>query len=78
MSIKVNIREAKTNLSKLLAQVANGEEVIISKAGKPIAKLVSITEKPKNRFPGSAKGKVVIENDFDALLPDDVLKTFEE
>lgn len=78
MSKTVNIHEAKTNLSKLLARVANGEEVIISKAGKPIAKLVSIEEKPKTRSPGSAKGKVVIEDDFDAPLPDDVLKTFEE
>ena len=78
MSKTVNIHEAKTNLSKLLARVANGEEVIISKAGKPIAKLVSISEKPKNRFPGSAKGKIVIEDDFDAPLPDEVLRTFEE
>ena len=78
MSKTVNIHEAKTNLSKLLTCVANGEEIIISKAGKPIAKLVSITVKPKNRFLGSAKGKVIIENDFDAPLQDDVLKTFEE
>jgi prevent-host-death family protein len=78
MSKTVNIHEAKTNLSKLLARVANGEEVIISKAGKPIAKLVSIEEKLKTRSPGSAKAKVVIEDDFDAPLPDDVLKTFEE
>ena len=78
MSKTVNIHEAKTNLSKLLARVANGEEVIISKAGKPIAKLVSITEKPKKRSPGSGKGKVVMQNDFDAPLPDDVLKAFEE
>ena len=78
MSKTVNIHEAKTNLSKLLARVANGEEVIISKAGKPIAKLVSIEEKLKTRSPGSAIAKVVIEDDFDAPLPDDVLKTFEE
>ena len=77
MSIKVNIHEAKTNLSKLLARVVNGEEVIITRAGKPVAKLVSIAKKPKKRLPGSAKGKVIIGKNFDALLPDDVLKAFE-
>ena len=78
MSKTVNIHEAKTNLSKLLARVANGEEVIISKAGKPVAKLVSIARKPKKRLPGSAKGKVVIGKNFDAPLPKDLLKAFEK
>ncbi len=78
MSMTVNIHEAKTHLSKLLVQVANGEEVIISKAGKPIARLVPITEKPKKRTPGSAKGKVIIEKNFDAPLPKHILKAFEK
>jgi prevent-host-death family protein len=78
MSIKVNIHEAKTNLSKLLTRVAKGEEVIISKAGKPVAKLVSITKKSKKRLPGSAKGKVIIEKNFYAPLPKDLLKVFEK
>lgn len=76
--MKVNIHEAKTHLSKLLARVGNGEEVIISKAGKPIAKLVPIADKTKKRVPGSAKGKVIIEKNFDAPLPKHILKAFEK
>ena len=76
--MKVNIHEAKTHLSKLLARVGNGEEVIISKAGKPIAKLVPIADKTKKRVPGSAKGKVIMEKNFDAPLPKHILKTFEK
>ena len=76
--MKVNIHEAKTHLSKLLARVGNGEEVIISKAGKPIAKIVPIADKPKKRIPGSAKRKVVTEKNFDAPLPKHILKAFEK
>jgi len=72
----VNIHDAKTNLSRLLVRVANGEEVIISKADKPIAKIVPIAGKPKKRMPGSAKGKVVIKRSFDAPLPKHILKVF--
>jgi len=77
MSLTVNIHEAKTNFSKLLARVIVGEEVIIAKAGKPIARLVPIAEKPARRVPGSAAGKIVIAPDFDAPLPDDILAEFE-
>ena len=76
--MKVNIHEAKTHLSKLLARVGNGEEVIISKAGKPIAKLVPIADKTKKRVPGSAKGKVIMEKNFDAPLPKYIQKAFEK
>ena len=75
---RLNIHEAKTHLSKLLARVGNGEEVIISKAGKPIAKLVPIADKTKKRVPGSAKGKVIMEKNFDAPLPKHILKAFEK
>jgi prevent-host-death family protein len=74
MAKKVNIHEAKTHFSRILTQVGNGEEVIISKSGKPIARLVPITEKLPQRTPGSAKGKVILEKDFDAPLPDSILK----
>ena len=77
MSFKVNIHEAKTHFSRILTRVGNGEEVIISKAGKPIARLVPITEKPAQRTPGKAKGKIVLEKDFDAPLPDFIIKGFE-
>jgi prevent-host-death family protein len=66
----VNIHEAKTNLSKLLARVKSGERIIIAKAGKPVAILSPIDEVPANRIPGIDTGKVVIANDFDAPLPE--------
>jgi len=78
MAMKVNIHEAKTHFSRILARVGNGEEVIISKSGKPIARLVPIGEKLTQRVPGSAKGKVVLKKDFDAPLPKSILKGFEE
>ena len=78
MALQVNIHEAKTNFSKLLARVSAGEEVIIARAGKPIARLVPITERPQKRVPGSAKGRVFISPDFDAPLPESVLEAFEK
>ncbi|RLE31997.1 type II toxin-antitoxin system Phd/YefM family antitoxin [Candidatus Acetothermia bacterium] len=78
MALQVNIHEAKTHLSKLLARVSAGEEVIIARAGKPIARLVPVTERPQKRVPGSAKGKVFISPDFDAPLPESVLEAFEK
>jgi len=56
MTKTINIHEAKTNLSKLIVRVSNGDEIIICKAGNPVAKLVPITTKKKKRVPGSAKG----------------------
>ena len=70
----VNVHEAKTNLSKLLARVSLGEEVVIAKAGKPVAKLVPINEKPPDRVPGSAKGKVWMAPDFDQTSDDSKLE----
>jgi prevent-host-death family protein len=78
MALKVNIHEAKTNFSKLLVRVSAGEEVIIAKAGKPIARLVPIMERSPRRAPGSAKGEVTISPDFDAPLPEAVLEAFEK
>ena len=77
MPVQVNIHEAKTHLSKLLVRVREGEEVIIAKAGKPIARLVPMREKPLRRTPGSAKGKVLIAPDFDEPLPESILEVFE-
>jgi prevent-host-death family protein len=64
--IEVNIHEAKTNLSRLLAQVEAGEEVIIARSGEPVAKLIAVAKPAKNRVLGQYKGKVVIADDFDA------------
>lgn len=61
----VNIHEAKTNLSKLIEKTLKGEEVIIAKAGKPVAKLSVYKEKLKPRKPGLWKGKVWVSPDFD-------------
>ncbi len=73
----VNIHDAKTHLSRLLEAVAAGEEIVIAKSGKPVARLVPLEgdEKPKRQF-GRLKGKIWISDDFDDPLPSDVLKDF--
>lgn len=72
-----NIHEAKTQFSKLIESAINGEETIIAKSGKPVAKLVPISsEKPKRQL-GVLKGKIKIADDFDAPLPSDIVNTFE-
>ena len=67
---QVNIHEAKTNLSKLIEKVLHGEDVIIKKSNKPIVKLVMIDELKNRRKLGSAKGQVIIADDFDEPLED--------
>lgn len=69
----VNIHDAKTHFSKLIERVLLGEEVVIAKAGKPVAKLVPITPDVTDRRPGSARGAFVAPPDFDEPLPDEVL-----
>jgi len=78
MVAQVNVHEAKTHFSRLLARVKNGEEIIIAKAGKPVARLVPIAEKLPRRAPGSARGTVVIGDDFDAPLPESILHAFDQ
>ena len=73
----VNIHEAKTHLSRLLTRVMGGEEIVIAKSGKPVARLVPFNEKPTERTPGTAAGDIVISSDFDAPLPDELLEDFE-
>lgn len=75
-TMTVNVHEAKTHFSKLLARVSAGEEIVIAKAGKPVARLVPVNEKPLDRVPGSAKGKVWMAPDFDAPLPDEIVDLF--
>ncbi len=76
--MEVNIHEAKTHLSKLLERVALGEEVVIAKAGKPIAKLVALNNQPKTRILGSAKGEFVVPDDFNDPLPKEIEDSFYE
>lgn len=72
----VNIHEAKTNLSKLIAFLEKGEEVVIAKAGNPVAKLVSYIPSKKKRMPNCLKDKVVFYEDFDSSN-DEVAMLFE-
>jgi prevent-host-death family protein len=73
---EVNVHEAKTHLSRLLQRVASGEEIVIARAGKPIARLVSVERRPQ-RLIGQDDGLFEIPEDFDAPLPDEVLAFFQ-
>lgn len=73
----VNIHEAKTHLSRLLNRVEHGDEIVIARAGRPVARLVPISTTAPMRVLGGARGGVWIAEDFDAPLPDDVLADFE-
>jgi prevent-host-death family protein len=68
MPAVVNVREAKAHLSKLLERVSNGDQIIIARAGKPVALLSPYTEQSARRVPGVDAGKIVIAPDFDAPL----------
>ena len=72
----VNVHAAKTHLSKLLERVRAGEEVIIAKAGEPIARLIPFA-RPGKRTLGIDAGRGFIAADFDAPLPDDIVDDFE-
>lgn len=74
---QVNIHEAKTNLSRLIEEVQRGEEIVIAKAGTPVARLVSLAVTPEPRRPGRLKGKIHVADDFDAPLPEEILALFE-
>lgn len=76
MALTVDVQEAKTQLDESLSRVSMGEEVIIAEAGKSVARLVSAVERPAERVPGTAKGKIVIAPDFDAPLPPEILEAF--
>lgn len=70
----VDIHQAKIHLSRLLDEMADGEEVVIARNGRPVARLVAISEAP--RRPGSLKGKIRIAEDFDAPLPEELASAF--
>jgi prevent-host-death family protein len=73
----VNIHEAKTHLSRLIERIAQGEEIIIAKAGKPVARLVGYAENRAPRVGGQWKGLVHIRDDFDAPLPPEMNSGFQ-
>ncbi|HEX2414034.1 MAG TPA: type II toxin-antitoxin system prevent-host-death family antitoxin [Thermoleophilaceae bacterium] len=62
---QVNVHEAKTQLSRLLQSVEEGEEIVIARAGKPVAKLVPHEEDVQRREPGRLRGKIWVSPDFD-------------
>lgn len=73
----VNMHEAKTHLSRLVEDASEGEEIVIAKAGKPVARLVPVRPMRKRRKLGWLKGKLEVPEDFDAPLPDEVIAEFE-
>lgn len=76
MPTVVNIHEAKTHLSRLVQRVADGEDIVVARAGVPVVRLVPYAPDRKPRVPGAWKGKGWIADDFDDPLPDDILADF--
>ncbi len=72
----VNIHEAKTTLSQLLEAVLAGEDVVISKAGTPLARLIPYSTQKKPRSPGFWKDQVTMADDFEEPLPPEILEGF--
>ena len=73
----VNIHAAKTQLSRLVDAAAAGEEIIIAKSGKPLARLGPLVDRRRKRRLGVLAGKLRVPEDFDAPLPDAVIEAFE-
>lgn len=74
----VNVHEAKTHLSRLLDEVAAGGEVVIAKAGRPVARLIGYQQRPDQRQFGRDSGLFSVPEDFDDPLPDEILAAFEQ
>lgn len=73
----VNLYEAKTHLSEFVERAARGEEIVIAKAGLPKARLMPLVRVRRPRKPGAWKGRIRIAPDFEAPLPDELLRAFE-
>jgi len=74
---KINVHDAKTHFSRLLDRAQEGEEFVIAKAGKPVARLGPLAAHARRRRLGLLDGKFRIPDDFNAPLPDDVIAAFE-
>jgi prevent-host-death family protein len=74
---RVNVHEAKTHFSRLLDRVQEGEEFVIAKAGRPVARLGPLARPGKRRRLGLLDGKLKIPDDFNAPLPEEVVAAFE-
>ena len=77
MTETVSLYDAKTHLSQLVDRAAEGEEIMISKNGKPLARLMPLASKGARRVPAGALGVVVIRSDFDDPLPSDIQAAFD-
>jgi prevent-host-death family protein len=75
--IQVNIHQAKTHLSRLLRRVIAGEEVVISRAGRPLAKIVPLAEQSVKREIGTDEGAFHVPDDFNEPLPEEIMVEFE-
>lgn len=76
-TMTVNIHEAKTQLSRLVEEAAGGREIVIARAGRPVARLVPLASPVRRKQLGLLRGKIRVSADFDAPLPDDLLDAFE-
>jgi prevent-host-death family protein len=76
MSRTVNLHAAKTHLSRLVEDAVNGEDIIIARAGRPAVRLVPVANAHRRTGFGADKGKITVSRDFDAPLPDDLLRAF--
>lgn len=74
--MEVGVHEAKTNFSRLLRRVAAGEDVVICRGGRPVAKLVAVGQQGEREF-GHDEGAFAVPDDFDDALPDEVVEAFE-
>jgi prevent-host-death family protein len=72
----VNLYQAKTHLSDLVERASKGEEIVIAKAGKPVARLMPLAGARQGRSPGGWEGVAWIADDFDAPLPPELLAAF--
>jgi len=73
----VNICDAKTHLSHLVDKAASGEDVVVSRNGKPLVRITRLEPRKRRIKFGLLKGKLTVPADFDAPLPDEVLAGFE-
>ena len=78
MTKYIKLYDAKTHLSSLVDRAAKGEEFIIAKGNEPMARLVPISKRGMRRSPGGWEGRISISDDFDAPLPDELLRGFKD
>ena len=71
-----NMHEAKTQLSRLAARAADGEEIVIARDGRPVARLVALEQRRPRRL-GFWKGQIAVQDDFDDPLPEEIQRAFD-